>query len=76
MYKLAEKELLEEREKLEKEFEPAEQELNEIKAKLEKIAKYDDLKNDNYKYVPTGILGLIIGILCSNRYHCTYNSFF
>ena len=34
MYKLAEKELLEEREKLEKEFEPAEQELNEIKAKF------------------------------------------
>lgn len=65
MYKYAEQKLLEEIEKLEKEFKPKNEELKNIKAKLENISKYDDLKKENSKYVPMGFAGLIFGSLCS-----------
>lgn len=61
MYKLAEQKLLEEIEKLEKEFEPKNEELKDITERLNNITTYNDLKDSNFQCGFLGFICFIIG---------------
>lgn len=59
MYKYAEQKLLEEREKLEKEFEPKNEELKDITERLNNITNYSNLKYSNSQ---RGLLALFVSL--------------
>lgn len=61
MYKYAEQKLLEEREKLEKEFEPKNEELKDITERLNNITNYSNLKYSNSQRGLLAFICFIIG---------------